>query len=113
MNCHGSLFCILFNGPPRGYSGKESPANTGDARKRRRFALWAGNVLWRRKRQHSSILTWRLPQTEEPGGLPSMGGKESETAESSQLTAASSLIEAVQAGGLVLGQPAHVICGSY
>ena len=22
---------------------------------------------------HSSILVWRIPQTEEPGGLPSMG----------------------------------------
>ena len=22
---------------------------------------------------HSSILTWRIPQTKEPGGLPSMG----------------------------------------
>ena len=22
---------------------------------------------------HSSILAWRIPQTEEPGGLPSMG----------------------------------------
>ena len=22
---------------------------------------------------HSSVLAWRIPQTEEPGGLPSMG----------------------------------------
>ena len=22
---------------------------------------------------HSSILAWRIPETEEPGGLPSMG----------------------------------------
>ena len=27
---------------------------------------------WRRK-WHSSILAWRIPGTEEPGGLPSMG----------------------------------------
>ena len=26
---------------------------------------------------HSSILTWRIPWTEEPGGLQSMGHKES------------------------------------
>ena len=25
---------------------------------------------------HSSILTWRIPQTEEPGGLQSMGSQE-------------------------------------
>ena len=31
---------------------------------------------------HSSILAWRIPQTEEPGGLQSMGsGKESDTTE--------------------------------
>ena len=30
---------------------------------------------------HSSILTWRIPWTEEPGGLQFMGHKESDTAE--------------------------------
>ena len=30
---------------------------------------------------HSSILTWRIPWTEEPGGLQSMGHKESDTPE--------------------------------
>ena len=30
---------------------------------------------------HSSILTWRIPRTEEPGGLQSMGHKESDTTE--------------------------------
>ena len=28
---------------------------------------------------HSSIPAWRIPQTEEPGGLQSWGGKESDT----------------------------------
>ena len=27
---------------------------------------------------HSSILAWEIPWTEEPGGLQSMGGKESD-----------------------------------
>ena len=27
---------------------------------------------------HSSILSWRIPQTEEPGGLQSQGHKESD-----------------------------------
>ena len=30
---------------------------------------------------HSSILAWRLPWTEEPGGLWSVGHKESDTTE--------------------------------
>ena len=30
---------------------------------------------------HSSILGWRIPWTEEPGGLQSMGCKESDTTE--------------------------------
>ena len=30
---------------------------------------------------HSSILAWEIPWTEEPGGLQSMGGKESDTTE--------------------------------
>ena len=28
---------------------------------------------------HSSILAWKIPWTEEPGGLPSMGSQESDT----------------------------------
>ena len=30
---------------------------------------------------HSSILAWRIPWTEEPGGLQSMGSQESDTTE--------------------------------
>ena len=30
---------------------------------------------------HSSILTWEIPWTEEPGGLQSVGSQESDTAE--------------------------------
>ena len=30
---------------------------------------------------HSSVLAWRIPGTEEPGGLPSMGRTESDTTE--------------------------------
>ena len=33
---------------------------------------------------HSSVLAWRIPWTEEPGGLQSMGDKKSDTTE--QLT---------------------------
>ena len=30
---------------------------------------------------HSSVLVWRIPWTEKPGGLPSIGCKESDTTE--------------------------------
>ena len=30
---------------------------------------------------HSSILFWRIPRTEQPGGLLSVGSKESDTTE--------------------------------
>ena len=43
---------------------------------------------------HSSILTWRIPRTEEPGGLQSMGHKESDTTE--QLTHTHTLITSVK-----------------
>ena len=33
---------------------------------------------------HSSILFWRIPQTEQPGGLLSVGSKESDTTEVTQ-----------------------------
>ena len=40
---------------------------------------------------HSSVLAWRLPWTEEPGALLSMGHKESDTTE--QLTLSLSFIK--------------------
>ena len=40
---------------------------------------------------HSSILAWRIPRTEEPGGLQSMGSQESDTTDFHSL--ASSRIE--------------------
>ena len=35
---------------------------------------------------HSSILIWRIPRTEEPGGLQSTGRKESDTTEHAACT---------------------------
>ena len=35
---------------------------------------------------HFSILAWKIPWTEEPGGLQSMGCKESDTTEQSRST---------------------------
>ena len=39
--------------------------------RRRGFAPWVGKITWRRQLEatHSSILAWRIPWTEKPGGL--------------------------------------------
>ena len=50
------------------------PANTGDAGS----LLGWEDPLEKEMATHSSILTWKIPWTEEPGGLQSMGLKESE-----------------------------------
>ena len=39
------------------------------------------DTLEKKTATHSSILAWRIPWTEEPGGLQSMGHKESDTTE--------------------------------
>ena len=40
-----------------------------------RFLGW-GDLLEKEMATHSSILAWRIPGTEEPGGLQSMGSQE-------------------------------------
>ena len=40
------------------------------------YAPWVGKIPWRREWQtHSTILAWRIPWTEEPGGLQCMGSQ--------------------------------------
>ena len=51
---------------------KNLPANTGDAGS----VLGQGDPLEEETETHSSILAWRIPWTDEPGGL-----KESDTTE--------------------------------
>ena len=63
---------------PSGSVGKESTCNVGD--------LGSIHGLGRAPEEgngytHSSILAWRIPWTEEPGGLQSIGRKESDTTE--------------------------------
>ena len=62
-----------------GSDGKESASNAGD------LVLIPGqeDPLEKGMETHSCILAWRIPLTEEPGGLQSMGlgHKESDTSE--------------------------------
>ena len=39
------------------------------------------HALEKEMETHSSVLAWRIPGTEEPGGLPSMGCTESDTSD--------------------------------
>ena len=57
-------------GLPRWCNGKESACQC----KKCGFDPWVGQFPWRRKMAaHSSILAWKIPWTNEPGGLQSMG----------------------------------------
>ena len=54
---------------------KNLPASAGDV-KRCRLDPWVGKIpLEWEAATHSSILAWRIPWTEEPGGLQSVGSQ--------------------------------------
>ena len=63
---------INFSG---GTSGKEPSSCQCRRRKKHGLDPWVGKIPWRRAWQptHSSILVWRIPWTQAPGGLQSMG----------------------------------------
>ena len=62
----------MFYGFPGGSDGKECASNAGNLD-------WEG-PLEKEMTTHSSILAWKIPWTEEPGGLQPMGLQESDTA---------------------------------
>ena len=62
----GGDICIC-TGFPGGSDGKESACTSGD------LGLIPGSGRFPWRRAHSSILAWRIPWTEKPGGLQSMG----------------------------------------
>ena len=62
----------LRGGFPGGPSGEEPDANARDRRHTVRSPAWE-DPLEEGKATHVNILAWRIPGTEEPGGLQSMG----------------------------------------
>ena len=58
-------------GFPDGSDGKESACNAGDLV---RYLGWE-DPLEKEMAIHSSILAWRIPRTEEPGGLQSLASQ--------------------------------------
>ena len=63
----------LYLGFPGSSVGKESACNAGD----QGLIPGSGRSLEKEMVTHSSILAWRIPWTEEPGGL--LDHKESDT----------------------------------
>ena len=64
-------FGALSLGFPGGSDGKESACSAGDLGS----ILGREDPLEKGMATHSSILAWRIPRTEEPGGLQSMGSQ--------------------------------------
>ena len=64
-------------GFPGGSVGKESTCNAGDAG----LILGWEDPLEEGMATHSSILAWRIPWTEEPGRLQSIGFREPDMTE--------------------------------
>ena len=61
----------VFLGFPGGSDGKETACNAGDQVQ----SLSGEDPLEKEMATHSSILTWKIPWTEEPGVLQSMGSQ--------------------------------------
>ena len=72
-------FCVGDDtwGFPGGSDGKESTCNARDPG----VILCWEDPLEESMTTHSSILAWRIPMTEEPGGYRPWGHKESDTTE--------------------------------
>ena len=64
-----TLYSGSEKGLPRWLNGKES---TCQSRRLQFGSLGRENPLEKQVATHSSILAWRIPWTEEPGGLQSM-----------------------------------------
>ena len=62
---------LVFLGFPGGSDGKESTCSAGDLG----LILGWEDPLEKGMATHSSILAWRIPWTEDAGGLQSMGSK--------------------------------------
>ena len=61
---------------------KNLPANAGDMRWG--FNHWVQKITWRRALQPTPISAWRIPWTEEPGGLQSRGSHRVTEADTSE-----------------------------
>ena len=82
ISTFGTIQCpksLLWNPswPPKWFSGKNSTCQRRSHR-RWRFDPWVGRSPGKGK-EYSSILARKVPWTEEPGGLQSLGPQKSQT----------------------------------
>ena len=68
---NGQAMTLVFLGFPGGSDGKESTCSAGDLG----LILGWEDPLEKGMAIHSSILAWRIPWTEDAGGLQSMGSQ--------------------------------------
>ena len=74
----GFYSCLVKFQSPGGSTSKESAGNAedaGDSGETRVRSLGLEDSLEEDMADYSSILAWRIPWTEEPGGLQSMGSQ--------------------------------------
>ena len=71
----------MLMGFPGGSVGKETAYSAGDTRVMGSIPGLGRSPGGGHGRGNSSILAWRIPWTEEPGGLQSIGHKELDTSE--------------------------------
>ena len=57
----------------QGFTGRSDGTESACQCRRHRFYPWVGKIPRGEVATHSSIIAWRIPWTEEPGGLQSMG----------------------------------------
>ena len=65
-------FLFFVTGLPGGPSGKESPLPMQKTQDTQVQSLGQEDPWQEEMATHSSILAWRIPRTEEPGGLQSI-----------------------------------------
>jgi len=70
---------MILQGFPSGLAVKESTCNAGDVQETQVPSLGQEDPLEKEMATHSSILAWKIPWTEEPGVLQSMGLQKSWT----------------------------------
>ena len=83
MLCDLPKVIQLSNGTPLQYSCLENPMDGGawsaavhgvaKSQTQLNDFTFHFHALEKEMETHSSVLAWRIPRTEEPGGLPSMG----------------------------------------
>ena len=67
------FFILFFN--IVGYPGGLAIENPLAMQETHSFDPWVGKIPWRRAWQPTPALAWRIPWTEDPGGLQSRGSK--------------------------------------